>query len=277
MSGPCHAFVPKLSVMRISGSTVLLTGASGGIGRAIAKAVADRGGTLIVSGRRGDVLDQLVAEHGGRAVVADLAVRDDVERLAREAGDVDILLANAALPASGTLDSFTSREIDRALDVNLRAPIMLAKEFAPRMVAQGRGHLLFVSSILGKFSQPSAAVYCASKFGLRGFAGSLRADLHQTGVGVTVVFPGIIRDAGMFADANVDVPAGLQTNSPDDVARAVVRAVEKNRAEVDVAALPARMLATVGGVAPGLLAGLTRLIGADDMIVELAAGQRNKR
>lgn len=169
---------------------MLLTGASGGIGHAIANAVADRGGRLIVTGRRGEVLDELIAKYGGRAVVVDLAERQDVERLAKEAGDVDILIANAGLPASGTLESFTVNEIDRALDVNLRAPMMLAKQLAPAMVANGRGHLVFVSSILGKAASPQTAVYSATKYGLRGFAAALREDLRGAGVGVSVVFPG---------------------------------------------------------------------------------------
>ncbi len=152
------------------------------------------------------MLDELTAKYGGRAIVVDLAERDDVERLATEAGDVDILIANAGLPASGTLDSFTVNEIDRALDVNLRAPMMLAKQLAPAMVAKGRGHLLFVSSLYGKAASPGTAVYSATKYGLRGFAAALRQDLRAAGVGVSAVFPGVIRDAGMFADAKVDVP-----------------------------------------------------------------------
>ncbi|HKV17553.1 MAG TPA: SDR family NAD(P)-dependent oxidoreductase, partial [Mycobacterium sp.] len=136
--------------MRISGSNVLLTGATGGIGHAIAHAVADRGGNLIVTGRRADTLEQLATDLNARALTVDLAVPEDVERLASEAGEVDILIANAALPASGALDSFTVNEIDRALDVNLRAPMVLAHEFAPRMAAAGGGHLLFMSSLLGK-------------------------------------------------------------------------------------------------------------------------------
>ena len=263
--------------MQISGSTVLLTGATGGIGLAIASALASRGANLIVTGRRRDVLDPLVAEHGGRALAVDLAVRADVERLLQEAGDVDILVANAALPAAGVLESFTVDEIDRALDVNMRAPIMLAHGLAPAMVAKGRGHLLFTSSLLGKASSPGTAIYSATKFGLRGFASALRADLRETGVGVSVVFPGIIREAGMFAEANVDLPTGVGTSSPEEVASGVVAAIERNRGEVDVAPLSSRVLAGLGGLAPEFSAGLMRRLGASDMMRKVAAGQRDKR
>ena len=256
---------------------MLLTGASGGIGHAIANAVADRGGRLIVTGRRGDVLDELIAKYGGRAVIVDLAERDDVERLAKEAGEVDILIANAGLPASGALDSFTVNEIDRALDVNLRAPMMLARQLAPAMVAKRCGHLLFVSSLYGKAASPGTAVYSATKYGLRGFAAALRQDLHGAGVGVSVVFPGVIRDAGMFADAKVDLPRGVGTSSPDEVANAVVAAIEKNRGEVDVAPLPVRLVSTAAGLAPELVAGVQRRLGADKVTAKVAEGQRDKR
>jgi uncharacterized protein len=263
--------------MQISGSTVLLTGATGGIGNAIAKALGDRGARLIVTGRRGDLLERLAAEHGGRALVVDLAERADVDRLVQEAGEVDILVANAALPASGTLESFTEQEIDRALDVNLRAPILLARKLTPAMAARRHGHLVFTSSLLGKFSSSAASVYCATKFGLRGFAGGLRAELHGSGVGVSVVFPGFIREAGMFADADVDLPKGVGTSSPEEVAAGVVAAIERNRGEVDVAPLSARVLAKVGGVAPELFASLSRRSGGDVITSKVAEGQRDKR
>ena len=198
--------------MQISGSTVLLTGATGGIGRAIAKAVADRGGRLIVTGRRGDMLEQLAADYGGRALTVDLAVRDDVERLAREAGEVDILIANAGLPASGTLESFTVGEIDRALDVNLRAPMMLAKALAPAMVAKGRGHLLFVSSLAWQVlvAQRFACIAPPST----GCADSPGRCAPSTAIPVWACRScsrGSSAEAGMFADANVDLPRGVGT------------------------------------------------------------------
>jgi short-subunit dehydrogenase len=263
--------------MQISGSTALLTGATGGIGHATARALRERGATLILTGRRIDVLEPLARELDARAVAIDLAEPAEIDRLVREAGEVDILVANAALPASGTLDSFSVGEIDRALDVNLRAPIVLAHALAPAMVARGSGHLLFMSSLSGKAATPGSALYNASKYGLRGFASALRGDLRTTGVGVSAVFPGFIRDAGMFADADVKLPPGIGTRTPQDVAGAVVRAIERNRGETDVAPLALRVSTIFAGLAPELAGRFARKIGSEDITRKMEAGQRDKR
>jgi short-subunit dehydrogenase len=263
--------------VQIAGSTVLLTGATGGIGQAIARALGERGATLILSGRRVDVLEPLARELDGRALAVDLAEPAEIERLVREAGELDILVANAALPAAVTLDSFSLQEIDRALDVNLRAPIVLAHALAPAMVKRGSGHLLFMSSLAGKAATPGTALYNASKFGLRGFAAALRADLRTTGVGVSTVFPGFIRDAGMFADAGVTLPPGIGTRTPQDVAKAVVRAIERNRGELDVAPLPLRVSTVFASLAPELAGSVARKIGSEEITRQMEAGQRDKR
>jgi uncharacterized protein len=263
--------------VQISGSTVLLTGATGGIGHAIARTLAARGGKLILTGRRVELLEPLADELGARALALDLSVPAEIDRLVQEAGEVDILVANAALPASGTLDSFTVDEIDRALDVNLRAPIILAHALVPGMVERGRGHLVFISSLAGKAATPGTALYNASKFGLRGFASALRADLRTSGVGVSGVFPGFIRDAGMFAEAGVKLPTGVGTRSPEDVARGVVTAIERNRGEVDVAPLPLRASAIFASVAPGLAGSVARRLGSEEISRDMEAGQRDKR
>ena len=100
-------------------------------------------------------------------------------------------MANAALPASGRIDDYTAEQLDRALAVNLAAPIHLAHELIPGMRERGRGHLVFINSMAGKVASPRSALYSATKFGLRGFAFSLRQDLEGTGVGVSSVFPGL--------------------------------------------------------------------------------------
>ena len=237
--------------MSVLAGTVLVTGASGGIGQAIARAVALRS--------------------------ADLSKRDEVERLAEQAGAVDVFIANAALLAGGLLTDFTQEEIDQILEVNLRAPIALARALAPAMIERGRGHMVFISSLQGKAATPVAPVYCAAKFGLRGFALALREDLRDDGVGVSVVLPGFIRDAGMFADSGVTLPPGVGTRSPEDVARAVLSAVERDRAEVEVAPLPLRLGTAVASVAPALAAAVSRRLGSHQIAARIVAGQRAHR
>jgi short-subunit dehydrogenase len=263
--------------MEISGSTVLLTGATGGLGQSIARALWHKGAQLILTGRRLDVLEPLASELDARALAVDLSRREEVDRLVAEAGEVDILVANAGLSAAGAIQDFPIEDVDRVLEVNLRAPIALAHALLPQMLERDRGHILFMSSLAGKAATAGQAIYNATKFGLRGFALAMRADLHETGVGVSAVFPGFIREAGMFADAGVKLPPGVGTRSPEDVAKAVVDAIERNRAEVDVAPLQLRVGSFFSGLAPDLSAALTRKMGGDKVAQGMADSQRQGR
>jgi short-subunit dehydrogenase len=184
--------------MKLAGRTVLLTGATGGLGQAMARALAARGATPILTARSAGRLEPLAAEVGGRAVACDLGDPADLDRLLALVGSPDALVANAALPGSGRIDALSMEEIDAALAVNLRAPIVLAKALTGAMIARNAGHLVFVSSLAGKAASSGGSLYSATKFGLRGFALGLREDLRRHGVGVSVVSPGFIRDAGMF-------------------------------------------------------------------------------
>ena len=263
--------------MELRGRTVLLTGATGGLGNAIARALAARGAVPVLTGRRTEVLEPLAAETGGRAVAADLSDPASVDRLLAEAGDVDVLVANAALPGSGHITSFSVEDIDRALAVNLRAPMVMARQLAEPMAARGGGHIVFVSSLAGKAASGGGSVYSATKFGLRGFAHALREDLRPAGVGVSVVLPGFIRDSGMFHDADVKLPPFVGTKTPDHVAAAVVRAIEHDRAEIDVAPISMRAGAAFAGLAPELSARVQRRLGGAKVADDMARGQRDKR
>jgi uncharacterized protein len=261
----------------IAGARVLLTGATGGLGQAIARALASRGARLVLTGRRVEVLEPLAEETGADVRAVDLADRAAVEQLAAASADVDVLVANAALPGSGRLTEYSIEQTDRVLDVNLRAPIVLAHALVPHMLERGRGQLVFISSLSGKAASVSSSLYSATKFGMRGFSLGLRADLHGRGVGVTTVFPGFIREAGMFAESGAKLPPGVGTRSPDDVAAAVVRAIEQDPAEIDVAPLPLRAGAAFAGVAPGLAAAVSRKLGDAKLAEGISAGQAAKR
>ena len=261
----------------LAGRTALLTGATGGIGHAIARALHRRGAQLILTGRRTEVLEPLAQELGARSIAVDLEQASDVERLLSEVGHVDLLVANAAVPGSGPLLEYSDEQIDRALQVNLRAPMVLARHLTETMLAQEWGHLVFISSLAGKTSSPGSSVYSATKFGLRGFGQGLRGDLHGTGVGVSVVFPGFIRDAGMFADSGVKLPGFVGTSTPEQVADRVIVAIEHDRGEVDVAPLRMKLGSRFSTVAPSLSARLQRRLGGEKIAAELGAGQAGKR
>jgi short-subunit dehydrogenase len=265
--------------MEIAGHRVLLTGATGGIGRAIARELHGRGAHLLLSGRRTEALDQAVAELGERAdaLPADLQSPEQARDLVERAGRVDVLVANHALPASGRLDEYTSEQVDRAIDVNLRGPIHLAHALVPAMVERGSGHLVFVSSMSGKVASGGASLYSATKFGLRGFATSLHDELRDQGVGVTTVFPGFISDAGMWADAGIEMRKGVGLRSPEQVAAAVVMGIERNRSEVDVAPLTLRAGGWAAGVSQRAVQRAQRAAGSQRMARALADAQRDKR
>jgi len=241
--------------MDLAGKTALLTGATGGLGRAIAKTLAGRGAQLTLSGRKAEALEALAAElpgDGHRALPADLGELGAAEKLAAGAGPVDVLVANAGLPGSGRLQELTGEQLARTLRVNLEAPMLLAQALEPSMVEKGSGHMVFISSLSGKSATPLSSIYNATKFGLRGFALGLRADLDPLGIGVSIVSPGTIREAGMYADSGAKPIPGLGTGSPQQVADAVLKAIEQNKVEIAVAPLRQRVLAHFALSTPGI-------------------------
>jgi short-subunit dehydrogenase len=242
--------------MEVAGSRALLTGATGGLGRTIAAALAAAGATVLLSGRKAEALEELAAilPGSGHAVLpADLAEPGAAAALAAAAlalGPVDVLVANAGRPGTGWLADVAEEEMVRTLRVNLEAPMVLARALAGPMVERGCGSLVFVSSLSGKAASPRTAVYNATKFGLRGFAFGLRTDLGPRGVGVSVVSPGFVRDAGMFANSGARTPPGMGTSTPAEVAAGVLKAIRSDRAEIVVAPPVTRALSHIGMISP---------------------------
>jgi short-subunit dehydrogenase len=252
--------------VKINGASVLLTGATGGIGHAIARRLHAEGANLILTGRNVDLLAPLAGELGARSIVTDLGDPAALDALLAEAGPVDLLVANAALPGVGQLPDMSVDRIDANLDVNLRAPILMARALIPQMTARGSGHLVFIGSVSGIVASPGSTLYNATKFGLRGFTEALRQDLHGTGVSASIVEPGFVRDAGMFVKSGIEVPKGTRTVTPEQVAEGVLKAITKDKGEVVVAPAELRFAARLGATFPAVNAAIQRRAGAAEMI-----------
>ena len=203
--------------MEIATRTALLTGATGGLGRAIARRLAADGATLVLSGRREADLLELAESLPGedhRVVVADLAEDGAAERLAEAAAGVDILVANAGLPGAGWLAEFSADEVKRALRVNLEAPMLLARALCPAMLERGGGALVFVSSLSGKSATPAARSTTRRSSACAASRSACAPTSARAAIGVSLVSPGFVRDAGMFADTGAKTPPMIGTTTP---------------------------------------------------------------
>lgn len=217
----------------LGGRAALVTGASRGIGRRIALALADAGARVLPASRGGAQLRAVAERCGAEALEADLTEHEDLDALAREVrsrlGQAPELVVNNA----GCFDLAPAHEIapetvDRHLLLNLRAPVLLTRRFLGGMRDRGHGHLVHVGSAAGRQALPGNAAYSASKYGLRGFHEVLRVELRGTGVCSTLIEPGAVdTDAwsGLEEHLGENLPARNAMLGPEEVARAVLDAV----------------------------------------------------
>lgn len=264
--------------MELRGKTVLLTGASTGLGPHIARRLRRAGAKFVLSARNEEALNKLAADLGdSRVVVADLSRPGEPERLAKEAGDVDVLVANAGIPATGRLATFTLEEVDRALSVNLRSAVVLAHALLPAMLERRSGHMVFMSSIAGHIPAGGETLYNATKFALRGFGLALHEELQGTGVGASVICPTFVSEAGMWAVTGLKADPMAGEVSPARVADAVFTAIARNRAEIDVMPPQLKGSLKIQALAPRLFTSVARATGATKPNEALTERQRDKR
>ena len=219
--------------MNVPDAVVLVTGASGEIGAACAITLRRRGARLILSARD-TALSDLAADVDAKAFVCDLAAPGAVEQLADDAldvyGRVDAVVHCAGVGWRGATVAMAGDRVDDLLAVNLRAPIQLSQRLLPGMLERGRGHLSFVASIAGWLPVDEEAVYSATKSGVLAYAEALRAELHGTGVGVSVVSPAAVRSQ-FWANRGTPYDRRFPRQmAPERVARAIVRGIENDRA-----------------------------------------------
>ncbi len=266
--------------MDIPGKKILLTGATGGLGREMASTLAGMGATMILSGRNEEALQSLadgLPGTGHSVLAADLGKPGAAIELAERAGAIDGLVANAALPSTGRLTELSDEQVSRMLRINLESPILLTQALLPMMVERGSGKLVLIGSLAGKAASPRSSIYNATKFGIRGFSFALKSDLIGTGVGITLVAPGFVREAGMFADSGREAPAGMGTTTPAEVSAAVVKAFREDKLEITVAPRVQKTMAHLGLAIPNfshkVQSGTTGQTAAED----LAKHQADKR
>ena len=214
--------------------TVFITGASSGIGKGLALEIAARGGRLGLLARREDVLSELVeqikAQNGNAmALAADVrdskAVRAAADRCRAELGPIDVMIANAGIGSTNPASQLDPEQVAQVIDINVLGAVNSVTAVLPEMVERGSGQLVAISSLAGYRGLAKSAAYCASKAALSSFFESLRIDLRQTGVTVTIIHPGFIKTP-LTAGREAKMPYLMEL---DDAVKKIVTAIEKGK------------------------------------------------
>ena len=221
----------------VAGKKALVTGASTGIGAAIARDLAAAGCTVGICARRGDLLEAVAADcPGAHSWVVDLADLDGVSGFARHAseelGGIDILVNNAGMPKRRHATALSIDEVDRVMALNYLSPVRLILALLPEMLARSEGRIVNISSVAARFGPPREGAYAASKAAISAFSESLAVDVAGSGVTVHVVNPGII-DTDLFHLPDNEPSLGdLPPERPADLAAAIRTQIEEGGFEL---------------------------------------------
>jgi short-subunit dehydrogenase len=258
--------------MSLQGRVAAITGASSGIGLAIAQALARKGARVVLGARRADRLDEAVASiraAGGEAdrVVVDVTDEAGMQQLVEQAqaafGPLDIMICNAGFGYYGTVEQTPPETMRRMMEVNFMGTFLAARAALPIFRARGTGHLVLISSIVGQRGIAHMSGYSATKAAQKGFAEALRTEFAGTPIHVTVVYPiSTLTEfrSAMARDFGYSVSGLGPTQRAGDVAAAVVRCLERPRPEVYPHRL-SRLLAAMNTLAPGLTDRLVKRFG----------------
>lgn len=259
--------------MELRGSIGILTGASRGLGVYIAEALTRKGVSLALAARSEAELKETqatVERLGGRAIAVptDVGKLTDLQALVettqKELGPVDLLVNNAGVEKYALYQELDPQVIEKTLRVNLWAPEVLTRLVLPGMVERRRGHIVNVASVAGKTAVPYNSIYSSSKHGLVGFSWSLREEVKQYHVGVSVVCPGFVSESGMFHhwSRGAKPPSVSRPVTPEKVADAVVKAVESDKPEIIVARGLTKIVDVSHAISPALTTAIARRSGA---------------
>jgi short-subunit dehydrogenase len=248
-------------MVQLDGKTVLLTGGSRGIGPIVAESLAKHGANIALAARSESALHN-VAQHlnkfGTRILVIPVDLRQPSEHkkliaeVVREFGKIDILINNAGLETEGAFAELSWPSILENIDVNLIAPMALTHLVLPEMLERKSGHIINISSIAAKSGAPYAATYSGTKAGLAEWTRALRLELAGTGIHFSTIFPGYIREVGMFAKFGVKSPWIVGSCLPSQVAKAVIHVIQKKSVEKIVNFPPLRYSFVINELSPTL-------------------------
>lgn len=272
----------------VPAQSVLLTGASGGLGKYMARALARAGCHLSLVANPGAELELVrreVAPLGIKAIciIADLREPAERERVVaqteRDLGPIDILINNAGVEFTAPYHDLSFDQIQDMLSVNLEAPMFLSRLVLPGFLQRGRGHIVNISSLAGKSGPACEEGYAATKAGLMAFTASLRASYRNQGISASAIVPGFV-EAGIYARlkerSGCAAPPLLGTSRPEQVAEAMMRAIQEDLPEVIVNPLPVRPLIALSALAPRLGEWVIDRTGANKFFREVVEASRRR-
>jgi short-subunit dehydrogenase len=270
-------------VTTLRGKIALLTGGSRGIGPYIGRALAREGVHLVLTARSGPELQRVaddLSALGIRAVGVTADITDAVARqrlVARaheEFGHIDILINNAGVERVVAFAAQEPSDVIRILTTNLEAPLLLSQDVLRGMLARGSGHIVTISSMNGQRGVAYHAVYSASKAGLIEWTSAVRVELETSGVRASVICPGLVSRAGMWASHQRAAPWLARESTPEQVAGAVLSALKNNRAEINVNPLPVWPFLVLRSMSLDLANAVARRIGLVDLARRVAEEPR---
>lgn len=254
----------------LHGRVVLLTGGSRGIGPVVAEALARRGSAIALAARSKSGLYEVAARlkgFGSETLVVPADLREQSHReglvstVLKQFGKIDILINNAGLETEGVYTELPWSSIEETIEVNLVAPMALTHLVLPGMLERKAGNIVNIASIAAKSGAPYAATYSGTKAGLAEWTRALRLELADTGVHFSTIFPGYVREVGMFAKFGMRSPWIVGSCAPTQVARAVVAALEKDKIESIINSRPLRYSFMLNEFSPSLGDWLMRVFG----------------
>ncbi len=247
--------------MNIHDKVIVLTGATGGIGREISSTLADLGARLILIGRDASALNTLRLSLNNadthRIICGDLSTKSGIERISRELYmqhvEIDILINNAGISSFAFVSQQTSESMHDLLQTNLLAPMILCQSLLPMLTLRPKACIVNVGSSFGSIGFPGYASYCATKFGLRGFTEALRRELADSKIRVMYIAPRATATAiNSSSVMSMNRQLGNHVDKPDVVARTIVRSIQSDRSTTFIG-WPERFFIWLNAVVPALV------------------------